>query len=204
MAKQSKPKNTGLSIRQIELSLTIVLGLVMMLSFFNNAGITGFVSVNSYSQGLNMTLYQNTALKLSTNDNLLLDSFKLTGKVQGGSAQVYLDNGQGQRLLIYDNLQKVKRPPSLITGMVIGTDDTPTPQKSYKFHIETLPQFTETTPLYDQINLIPLEGPFENICKQTCFIKMQLNPESSYKLIIFLSEQAQLKIDSISFTLIEE
>ncbi|MCK4589616.1 MAG: hypothetical protein KAT77_04175 [Nanoarchaeota archaeon] len=200
-SKESKLKNKH-TWHQIELTVAIVLSLVIILSFFRPT-ITGFVSAGTYSQNLDLVLDKSTIFLISAPELVEVTSFKLTGEVEG-AAKIYLDNMEGQRLLVYENLEKPKKGLGLVTGMAIGGSFAGTHYTGEKIlEITQLDGFEEYVE-FDKSGKQVKNGPFEEACQETCFIKMEVNPEKEYKLIVLLEEGTCLKLEEVVLTVVGE
>lgn len=205
MAKKENPKiKSNFSWSQLEIILGIILALSLILSFFQ-PGITGFVSAGTYNQPLEMKLNKSTSFMISATQLMTITAFKLTGKAKGGTVRVFLDNLEGQKLLVYENLESEKKGLGLVTGMAISDE---------RFHEEPLEsKILEITPLesFDEYINSPagetrkaVEEAFEQECRETCFIDMKISPANKYKLIVFLEKGASLDLNEIVFTASEE
>src|SRR3990167_1825551 len=94
-------------IHQVEIIVAAVLLLISIASFFPDSGITGFVSIETKKQKLDLSIEnsQSYILTTSSKEPFQITSLKLSGEIIGqGIVKAYIDNGQYQRILIYSNI----------------------------------------------------------------------------------------------------
>lgn len=199
------PMGSKLTLKEFELAIALVLVLTVVISFFNfNSTITGFVSVESYTQQLDYQLTKSTAFLISSPSEVKINSFKLSGSVSGGLVEVYLDNSAGQRLLVYQNLESVRGGLSAITGQSIKEAGSESLVEKQILQIAVLKAVDEPLSVKSMFGKQVNEGAFENKCKETCFINMIVSPESEYQLIVLVEEGAVLNLDELAINVVEE
>ena len=203
-------ESTKEKIHQIEIVAAFVLILVSVVSFFPNQGITGYVSVEIKTQQINLTIANSQSYILTTNiqKDFYLTSFQLSGEVIGdGIVKAYLDNGQGQRILIYSNVIKKTKGLDSITGMdkitgnVVGTNpETQEEVEEDYLVIDYLENIEEELGEISEDEELAI-GNFKNKCIDTCFIEMLLNDEIGYQLLFYVEEGTILKINEIVYSI---
>ena len=95
-------------IYEIEMIAALVLLMVSIISFIPGGGITSYVSADTIKQEVDIVLTQSQTFRLSfdSEEPIHIRSFRITGEVlKQGYVQVFIDNLDGQRVLIYDNKQ---------------------------------------------------------------------------------------------------
>lgn len=197
-------ESTKRKIHQGEITIAIVLLLVATISLFPNPGITGFVSVESKKQRIDLEIANSQSYILTTNSEepFYLTALRISGEVIGeGIVNIYIDNNQGQRVLIYSNVMEKEQGLDTITGMdkitgnVVGTNV----EEDYLVieHLENLEVQLDSIPAEKRA----VSGGFENECADSCFIDMALTKETAYQLIFYVEEGTVLKINEISYTI---
>jgi len=180
---------------------------VLGLSFYilSNPNITGYVSIDFVMQDLNLTLTQSQIFTMTTTnpEPFTLTSFKLSGEVIGdGRVEIYLDNRQGQQLLIYRNLRTKDKGISAITGLAVeGAEQAAEAGKESYFIISPgeiiqSPGLLELSEREETVS-----GPFSDECVDTCFIRMELSSSTIYGLVFKVEPGTTLKIDRIFYTI---
>jgi len=206
MEESNKKKFYG-----IELTVAVVLILFGIISLIPNPGITGYVSVELKAQEINLTIANSQIYILTTNSEepFYLTSLQLTGEIIGdGIVKAFVDNGQGQKILIFSNIiEKGKGMESItgitgmdaITGNVVGTDQEIQNEGDYLV-IEYLENIEEELgEIAEDERLVA--GNFKNKCAETCNIQMLLNEETGYQLLFYVEERTILKIDKIVYNI---
>jgi len=201
---KAKTRKNRFSLPQLEITLGVVLALVLVLSFFR-PGITGFVSADTYRHQLDLTLDKSTTFLISSNEELTVSSFKISGRVEKGGVKVYLDDLEGQKLSVYENLEAKKEGLNMVTGMAIGGmhGDPEIVNDEQFLEVRKLDEFDEYVEL-DKAGKELKTGAFEGECDETCFIKMPIGPGRDYKLVVFLEEGVVFKLDELLVTVAEE
>lgn len=184
----------------------LVLLLVAVISFFPNPGITGFVSVDTKTQKVNLTIMNSQSYILSTNmqQPFYLTSLKISGQVIGkGKANVFLENGKGQKVLVYSNQVKKEKGLSVITGMdkitgkVIGSNS----ESEGDYLVIDFLENNENLPGGIQKDEELVFGEFNERCEESCFIEMLLNQGVSYQFLFNIEEGTILYIDKIIYSM---
>ena len=203
-------ESTKKKIHSIEIMVAVVLLLVSILSFFPNSGITGFVSLETKTQEINLTIANSQSYILTTGrkEPFYMTSLKLSGEVIGeGIVKAYMDNGQGERILIYSNVVKKGKGAVAITGMhgISGN------AVSVDSEIEGSETEEEDYLLIDYLENIEEElgeiaedektvsGKFKYQCIDSCFIDMMLSEDLGYQLLFYVEEGTILKINEIVY-----
>lgn len=196
-------ESTKKKIHQIEIIAAVVLLLVSIASFFPKAGITGFVSVETKKQRIDLTIANSQSYILTTNSEepFYLTSLKVSGEVIGkGLVKAYITN-QDQKILIYSNTVKKEQGLDTITGMnkitgnVVGTDSET--EELIIEHLENIE--AELGEIAEDERLFT--GGFENQCIDSCFIEMLLNKDTAYQLLFHVEEGTILKINEVIYTI---
>lgn len=193
--------------------LYVAMGFVMVafvLTFFPDTGITGHVSVEAGYQPLDLLIEESQSYIISSDyeDPLIITFMRMSGEVIGdGRAEVILDNGLGQRLMIYTNAKD--RPEgnlitgmgdNKITGMVVGDEEMKELSLLNLIEGRGLPYISQEQPAGG----ILVEGKFANECKETCLMEMELSKDSNYILELKVSEGTKLKLDTMIYGILLE
>lgn len=188
--------------------LYVALGFVMVafaLTFFPNTSITGHVSVEAGYQSLDMLIEESQSYVISSDyeDSLIITFMRLSGEVIGdGRAEVIIDNGLGQRLIVYSNLEEEQEPNLItgmksnkITGMVVGEEEMD------KLSLLNLIERGKLSDLSLELpkGRILTKGKFANVCKHTCLMEMELSRDSNYILEFKVSEGTKLRLDNMIY-----
>lgn len=195
--------------------LYIVLGFAaaaFLLSFMPGENITGHVSVDAGYQVLNLSVTESQSYTVTSEseNTLKLTSIRLSGEVIGdGKVEAILDNGLGQRLLIYTNAVDEMESDKItgmgkVTGMAIsGADETGNPQEKVFLNLvpaERLGYIEAKAPEGGMLK----SGKFANECKETCMMEMEISKGVSYRLEIKMSEGTELRLDNMIYGLLTE
>lgn len=200
-------ESTRKKIYGIEITAAVVLILFGVISIFPNPGITGYVSIEIKTQEIDLTIANSQSYILTTNSKepFYLTSLQFSGEVIGdGSVKVYVDNGQGQKILIFSNIIKKDKGLDSITGMnkitggVVGTDQGT--QEEYYLVIEYLENIEEEPGEIAEDKELAA-GNFKNKCVDTCFIEMLLSEEIGYQLLFYVEEGTILRLDEIVYNI---
>jgi hypothetical protein len=171
--------------------------------------IVGFVPIEIKSQSIDITATKPTAYLLFTerDSQFSITSLRISGNVKGqGRAEVVLDNGIGQELVIYSNIKKSQG--NMITGMAVSEDENALPADT-KIDKTTQPwllikeenDITETPKTEIGEAARTTEGLFQYICKDTCYMNMKMQKELVYTLKIRLDAGTEISITELSYML---
>ena len=203
-------KKTNETIKRIEIITVICLLLVGALTFFSVPGITGHVSSKINSQPVDFLVDQSRLFELTTNsdDSFYITSFRISGKVIGdGIAEIYLDNGLGQQLLVFRNIEESfeRGGMGLITGNYVGAEQEFEEEKPEKTIIINSAEFLEIKPNlnFDREKYSSFNGGFDSACEQSCFIEMEMNRNTGYNLVFKIEEGTAIHLTKIQFTMKE-
>lgn len=193
-------------IHQIEIMVAVILLLISIASFFPKPGITGYVSVETKKQKIDLTIANSQSYIMTTNSQepFYLTSIKLSGEVVGeGIAKVYISSSQGQKILIYSNVVKKEGGMNTVTGMgkITGNavrDDSKT-EGDYLVieHLENIEGGLGAISKDESL----ISGSFKDECMDSCFIEMLLNKDMAYQLLLYVEEGTILKINEIGYTI---
>lgn len=198
-------ESTKKRVHQFEILAAVVLLLVSIASFFPKPGITGYVSIESKKQKIDLTIAnsQSYVLTTSSQEPFYLTSFKLSGEVIGeGIAKVYL-TAKDQKILVYSNILKTDQGLDTITGMdkitgnVVGTEQETGEDSLIIEHLENI----QTEPITLAKDQTISQGTFDDVCIDSCFIEMLLNKDIAYQLLLYVEEGTVLNINEISYTI---
>ena len=192
-------------LRKIEATFAVVLILVLGAFMLGRPNITGYLSLDFVMQDLDIMMMDSQSWILSSNnpEPVTLTSFKVSGEVVGeGRVEVYLDNGQGQELLVFRNVRKKGASMSGITGLYIAGEQTGGEKTEEKSYLMLNPgrkiQDVGLTKLSEKEEIV--NGVFSNECGDTCFIKMELSDKTAYQLVFKIEPGTELKLDNILYT----
>lgn len=198
-------ESTKKKIHQIEIIAAVVLLLVSVASFFPKPGITGYVSVETKKQKIDLTIANSQSYILTTNSQepFYITNLKLSGAITGdGIAKAYIAT-KNQKILIYSNVIKKGQGLDAITGMekitgnVVGVDSAPEEDYLVIEHLENIEG--ELGEIAEDETLV--KGNFENECVDSCFIEMLLNKDIAYQLLFYVEEGTILNINEIVYTI---
>jgi hypothetical protein len=166
---------------------TIVLGAVVVALFVGKPSITGFVPTETYSQELDIDIFESQRFTLSAGEMLRFSSLGVSGEVNGqGLVNIYLSDGT-HHWLVYSNKKKPGSDMEIITGMAVRElNIAPGPKID---RIESLPAGYKTLP-----------GAFKDECVETCVLDDSLFSTSSAYLDIVLEPGTTLHISNIKFS----
>lgn len=198
-------ESTKKKIHQFEIMAAILLLLISVVTFFPKPGITGFVSVETKKQKIDLSIANSQSYILTTNsyEPMYLTSLKISGNVIGdGIAKAYIAT-KDQKILIYSNTFKEGGGLGSITGMkeitgnVIGVDaEQQTESDLIIEHLENI----ELELDIDQ-DETPSSGTFDNICRDSCFIEILLQEGIAYQLLFYVEEGTILNINELIYTI---
>ncbi len=174
-------------LKTIELSFVVLIIIVLSLIMLNNSSITGFVTTDTYTQKLDLTIEDNQLLEIaSLNEKpIKITSLKLSGEVIGnGLTEIYLTDNN-QKWLVYSNLEKEGDGFSKITGTVVRI-----------FEKEKL-----TGDVVAMENYETVSGPFKQACEQTCYLE-NLN-QANYYLEVWVQKGAKLRLIDLNYRIEE-
>ena len=195
-----------IKIQQIEIIAAVVLLLVSVVSFFPKAGITGFVSVETKKQLVDLTIANSQSYILTTNQEkpFYLTTLKLSGEIIGnGTVKAYIRNSQGQKILVYSNIIKKGSGLNAVTGMsritgnVVGTNTQTEGNYLLIEHLENIEG--EKSNIAKDETLA--SGLFENQCLDSCFIEMLLNKDNAYQLLFYVDDGTILKVKELVYAI---
>jgi len=198
-------ESTKTKVHQIEIIAAVVLLLVSVASFFPNRGITGYVSVETKKQEIDLTIANSQSYILTTRNKepFYLTSLKISGEVIGkGIAKAYIA-AENQKILIYSNVIKKDEGLNSITGMgkitgkATGIDSKTEEGYLVIEHLENIEKVSETKTEDEKI----VSGNFEDICIDSCFIEMLLKEDIAYQILLYVEEGTVLNINEIIYTI---
>jgi hypothetical protein len=174
----------------------------------NPSSITGFVSAETHTKQLDISLDKSKNFVLTTAKSTSFDitALKLSGIIEGdGRVHITIENGLGQELTIFSNTKKKSK--NFITGMFYKEAEENNPETDLEdiqsAWLVLKPQDgpadnpTGTAGKDEKIT----SGRFNKECKDTCFIKMPMDKDKAYKLSVKMDEGTKVKIDELMFTI---
>jgi hypothetical protein len=195
---------TKQKLHQFEIIAAVVLLLVSIASFFPKPGITGYVSVETKKQKIDLSIANSQSYIITSNNQepFYLTSLKLSGEVIGqGIAKAYIDT-KDQKILIYSNVIKKTEGIDTITGMgkITGQAITESETEEDYLVIEHLENIEpESGSIAEDEKIIT--GTFQDVCIDSCFIEMLLKENIAYQLLLYVEEGTILNIDEMSYTI---
>jgi hypothetical protein len=128
----------------------------------------------------------------------------LTEEVIGeGSVEVFIDNKDGQRVMVYNNVKRKEGGLPAVTGMAVaaGGDIDDSPAETLIL-LNSLGEIEWRKPgLALSAEEEYAAGAFNNKCVDTCFIEMPLSDANSYELIFNIEPETQVRLTKITYTL---
>jgi hypothetical protein len=174
-------------------------------------GIVGFVPVEIKSQPIDITAKQTTKLVMFSEkpDQFSLTSLRLSGEVIGnGRAEIVLDNGLGQELLIYSNVKQ--KEGNQITGMAVD-ESQPLPADVKIDNVAAEQAWIKITDSGTALDETPSQslgedktttaGAFQNECLKTCYMNMKMKQGLYYTLKVRVDAGTEVKITELKYTL---
>ena len=198
-------ESTKKNIHRMEIIGAVVLLLISIASFFPNPGITGYVSVETKTQSIDLTIANSQSYILTTNSekSFYLTSLKISGEVIGdGIAKVYISNNKGEKALIYSNVVKKNKGLDSITGLgkitggVVGANSA---DEGDSLIIEHLENIGGDVGVIGEDEILT-SGVFENKCVDSCFIEMLLSKDNAYQLLFYVQEGTVFKVNGVQYT----
>ena len=194
----------------------LALGIFIAIISFSlfNPTITGFVPATILTQNLSISINQSQDFLVTSESQsrFTVTSLKISGNISGnGKVKVFLDNGKGEEVLIYENVEKSRESKGLVsvTARVIEPNKKEQGQKesldSKALILKPLKnplrkeEFTDTNDTNNIVN-----GPFFNQCIETCAMSMKLSKGISYRLVALVEENTTLTIKEIIYQIEEE
>ncbi|MFC1741584.1 hypothetical protein ACFL3V_03545 [Nanoarchaeota archaeon] len=174
--------------------------------------VVGFVPIEVRSQPIDLVAKEPTSFIIFSEKEAGFDlsSLRISGSVTGkGRAEIVLDNGQGQELLIYSNVKK--RQGNLITGMSVTDDSKPLPESAKVERLDdsqawfkiTRDEEIQTegpvTALGD--DRIAVSGGFEHTCLDTCYMNMKMQKGLYYTLKVRVDPETEVRINALTYIL---
>ena len=192
---------------KIQILLVFVLLIIMFTLSFNNPTITGNIPANVYTQKLDLVINESSNFLL-TSDNLepfIITSFKISGNVIGnGQAEIYIDTGRGQNILVYKNI--VKREDDQLelfelTGQAVENIEGENVNRHDKWLVIKPIKILLKKEDFDLIgnDEYLVNGNFMWQCRDTCLMNMEMYRKVAYRLVFLVEEGTTLKIDEILF-----
>ena len=174
--------------------------------------IVGFVPIEIKSQPIDISASEPSSFVLFSEkeESFDLTSFRISGTVKGeGRAEIVLDNGRGQELLLYSNVKQ--KQGNLITGMVVQGEEHPLPENAEIEQLEGDKAWFKISTSGDKIDELPIisidggmtviDGNFEHACTDTCYMNMKMKKGLYYTLKIRVDEGTEVNINELKYTL---
>jgi hypothetical protein len=171
----------------------VVLTVIIAALFLGKPSITGFVSTETYTQPLDIDVFESQRFVLSSQsgDLLKLSSFSIAGTVTGnGVVNVYLTDGV-RKWLVFANRRKAGSSMEQITGMAVSELNIEPSEKLNR--IETLPEGYEAR-----------SGAFQNECLETCVLDEEMFNKPELYLDVIIEPGTSLYISEIRYSAMSE
>jgi len=88
--------------------------------------------------------------------------------------------------------------------MATGIGSAQDTQERHSLIIQQINDFNEQIEVTDKEGKITESGNFNNACKETCSISMDLSNNKVYKMVILVEEGTLLKLKGIAYSINEE
>lgn len=174
--------------------------------------IVGFVPIEIKSQQIDITAEKPSAFVMFSEKEEPFDitSFRISGEVEGdGRAEILLDNGLGQELLIYSNIKQKKG--NMITGMAVGSQSEPLPENAEIEEVEKDKAWFKISSNATEIDEKPAidtgsgteasQGKFKHACSDTCYMNMKMKEGLYYTLKVRVDPGTKVNINELKYTL---
>lgn len=170
-----------------------VLFLMVTVLVTTQPNITGFVPTTTHSQTLDLVNSETKRYSLTPSfGELKLASFAVSGNVAGsGLVNIYLTDGEQQKLLVYTNKRKAKSNLAHITGYV-PADLIISPGEPLN-ETETLPNGYTTQ-----------SGTFTSVCIETCVLGQRFIDKKELFLDVVIEQPATVHITEMVFSTLDE
>ncbi len=172
--------------QKVELGFAVLAVFVFSLFMINNPSIAGFVTAETFTQKVDITLEESAriAVESISKKPIQLNSLMVSGNIEGnGLVEIYLVSG-ADKWLVYSNLKKKATGLTKLTGIATGA------MRIY-----------EEGKLDGEIirpeNYQTITGPFKHACADTCFVTGL--PRTYYFLEIWLQQGTKLQLDEIKY-----
>ncbi len=176
-------------------------------------GVVGFVPVEIKSQQIELIAKEPTSFVLFSDKSDIFDltSFRISGEVIGeGRAEIVIDNGLGQELLIYSNVKQ--KQGNMITGLAVSGDETtPLPEGAQITDVPTEEAWLRVTPSEYPIKEKPYQelgdnrradsGQFQHTCVDTCYMNMKMQRGLYYTLKVRVDPGTEVVINELKYML---
>ena len=189
------------TIHKIELGIVVAAIFLLTLSVAPQlkgfSTITGFVSTETHRQPVQLNFDQSRVIELETDSEMLISHFSLTGYVAGEKAvNIYLDNGRGDRALVYTNIRGGSGRKGLpaITGL--ASHDAQSSSEG-GIRVNEGPLLNEFTALQEGEGAY--EGGFKDECIETCVLPAEIFKSDKFELVVLLEPGAELTITGMTF-----
>lgn len=176
-------------------------------------GIVGFVPVEIKSQPIDLyaAVPSRFVLFSEKEQAFELTSLRLSGEVIGqGRAEIVLDNGLGQELIIYSNVKQ--KQGNMITGMAVTAEDgEPLPADAKIDTVAADQAWLMITPGEGTLQESPsrelgndqqtISGKFQHTCLDTCYMNMKMQKGLYYTLKVRLDPGTEVRINELKYML---
>jgi len=165
-----------MSWKKTEAILAVVLLLVLGMPFLKPS-MTGFISVKTERQAIDLIIDSSQTYTLRANETLPIISLGISGSVSGdGSVGIWLGLGN-ESLLVWSNTMLAEKVSNHITGL---------------FPLEIEPNTTGA-----------VSGAFVNECAETCTLPERFQHQGAYNLIFDIQRGTTLQLDEITYVIAE-
>lgn len=174
--------------------------------------IVGFVPIEITSQPIDISASEPSSFVVFSEkeSQFNLTSFRISGEVNGkGRAEIVLDNGLGQELLLYSNVKR--KQGNLITGMIVMGEENPLPETAEVKQLEGDEAWFKISTSGEKLDELPstdvgdsttaVSGKFENSCRDTCYMNMKMQKGLYYTLKIRVDEGTDVHINELKYML---
>jgi hypothetical protein len=175
--------------------------------------VVGFVPIEIKSQAIDLYAKEPTKFVVFSekDQEFAMTSLRLSGEVTGeGRAEIVLDNGLGQELMIYSNIKS--KQGNMITGMSVSdSEGQPLPEDVKVDSVPMDQAWFKITPSTDALSELPstdlgndkmtIAGKFQNDCKDTCYMNMKLKKGLFYTLKIRVDPGTEVRVNELKYTL---
>jgi len=170
----------------------IVFGIIFATLVFSRPSITGFVPTETFSQQLDIDVFESQRFVLSSDSGALkLSALSVSGDVSGsGLVNVYLSDGTA-KWLVFSNKKKQGSSMEHITGFAVSELDIAPGEKLDR--IESLPDGYSAQ-----------SGSFSNECWDTCVLDEGMFDKRELYLDIIIEPGTSLHVSEIRFSTISE
>lgn len=173
--------------------LIFLIVVMTVILFFSKGSITGYLNKDIERQVIDFVVdrSQSFVVSLPNSEQLNLHSFSVSGDVAGsGKVQIFLDNGQGVRRLVFANVQGFGKSLDTATEFV----DV---KNSGLNELIIAPYRNLDDEVFGGGETIA--GYFRNVCSETCELDPELFASQRYELLVYVEPGTKVHLTEVLY-----